>query len=102
MRKVNKIADLIMYSGPNLEELILNASNNGKNITINNLDKGILEVIIEDTVVYDVKVIDSYFYDIDKKLIKHSIILNNKETVIFDKNKEIIKLLRVENNIEVA
>lgn len=88
--------------------MILNASNNGKNITINNLDKGILEVIIEDTVVYDVKVIDSYFYDIDKNLIKQSIILNNKdilnnkETVIFDKYKEIIKLLRVENNIEVA
>lgn len=99
-KSINELASLIMYNGPEIQEVISNAIKNKSNIRTNKLNDGNIELMIESSIVYDVKIVDKYIYDLDEKLIKQSISINGKERIVFDKYKEI--LLKIEEKENIA
>ena len=101
MKEINKIADLIMYSGPTINELLENSKNINK-ITINKLNENKIQVLIENILAYNVKITDKYIYDNNEALIKQSIIINDKEKIIFDKYIEINTIIKQLNKSNVA
>lgn len=99
---INKIADLVMYSGPEIDTLINEASRYGKLSFIQEMGNGRRLLIIEEIVSYKTSVIDKYLYDSNNKLINHSIIINGKESIVFDKQSEILEILNTQLVIKTA
>lgn len=93
---LEKIADLLMYVGPNIELKIREATLSGNNTKIYN-DNGLKRLVIESQLPYKLKVIDTYIYNEDDELIKHTIQVNKKEKVVFNKFSEVNDLLNTLN-----
>lgn len=91
-RIIENVADLLMYSGPNIKEIINNALENGKDFKIEQ-NNGINILIIKAQLPYGIEVTDKYFYNEENQLIKQILYVKNKEKIIFDKYCEATKLL---------
>lgn len=89
----NKIADLIMYSGPEIDILINEANRNGKLSFVQKMENGEKLLVVEEILAYKISIIDKYLYDNNNKLTNHSIIINGKESIVFDKHSEILEIL---------
>ncbi|MES5892929.1 hypothetical protein [Bacillus cereus group sp. RP43] len=89
MKQVLKeITDLLMYKGPNLQELLTDALNEKKEVSVEKRpDMHILKV--QYTIPYNIPVEECYFYNIQDELFKQTININGKSKVIFDKYAEI-------------
>lgn len=87
---LDEIVDLVMYKGPTISELIGKSTDPNNIIITNKMRDGNTEIIIESSIVYNVKIVDKYIYDLDEKLLKQSIVINGKEKVVFDKYEEIL------------
>ena len=86
------IADLLMYSGPSMSEIIKEATEENLRFEISQTSK--LNIIkVTSYIPYEIKVIDSYVFNKDDQLIKHTVKINNKEKVVFDKYGEAAFLL---------
>ena len=95
-KRVDELASLIMYNGPKFQDVLNDAMKNKNIINTNKLKDGNIELIIESSIVYKIKIVDKYIYDLDGKLIKQSILINKKERIIFDKYKEVLLKLEEE------
>lgn len=93
MKRINEVAALIMYNGPTIEEVLSEATFNNCMYTIN-YDNSVTELIVYSIVAYNTPVIDKYYYDESKKLIKQILVVNCKEKLVFDKYGEAIELLK--------
>ncbi|MED0716107.1 hypothetical protein [Aeribacillus composti] len=91
-----------MYSGPNADEIITDAIKNGNYFELlKEQQTTVLKVY--STTAYDIKIVDNYWYNENGELIKQTILINNKEKVIFDKFKEAESmLLELERDLVVA
>lgn len=98
----SKVANLLMYSGPNADEIITDAIKNGNYFELlKEQQTTVLKVY--STTAYDIKIVDNYWYNENGELIKQTILINNKEKVIFDKFKEAESmLLELERDLVVA
>lgn len=94
---LEKIADLLMYIGPNIELKIREATLSGNVAKVYN-ENGLKRLVIESQLPYTLKVIDTYTYNEDDELIKHTIQVNKKEKVLFNKFSEINELLNTVSN----
>ncbi|MGG0511545.1 hypothetical protein [Bacillus pseudomycoides] len=95
---LNEITDLLMYKGPCLQEVLKDALNQNKEISVDKLpEMHILK--IKYTIPYNIPVEECYFYNTQNELFKQTIIINGKSKVIFDKYTEISKKL---TDIELA
>lgn len=90
----NEIADLLMYSGPSIDQVTQKANEDGGKVKVLK-QNGLSIVVVESILPYNLTAIDSYTYNADEELIKHVVKLKNKEKVIFDKFKEINSLLNI-------
>ncbi len=96
MYTIEKIVDFIMYSGPTINELLQNTSDDNS-IHIYFEDK--LTIIeIETILPYKKRIIDQYIYNENSDLIKQYIITKKKKKEVFDKNKEINALLQTKTS----
>lgn len=92
-RNMEDIANLAMYSGPQLNELIKEAQRSENEFKLEHICNGGLKLSVKSQEAYNVKIIDCYIYDSEEKLIKHSIDINGKNKVIFDKYNELRKII---------
>jgi arsenate reductase-like glutaredoxin family protein len=98
-KNIDELANLIMYSGQSIHEVINEAVKSKNSIGTNKFNDGSTELIVESIITYNVKVVDRYIYDLDGKLIKQYISINGKEKLIFDKYKEILSKVEEKENI---
>ena len=84
MDTLKKAAEYLMYKGPTINELIFKVENNDGEYKINNMKDGIM-LEVKSKTSYDLEIIDKYWFNLDKELYKQTIILRNKEKIIFDK-----------------
>jgi hypothetical protein len=98
----SKVANLLMYSGPNINELITDAIKNGNYFELLKEQQTTVLTVYSITA-YDIKIVDKYWFNENGELIKQTILINNKEKVIFDKFKEAESmLLELERGLVVA
>ncbi|MFC3883737.1 hypothetical protein ACFOU2_09590 [Bacillus songklensis] len=89
---LERVADLLMYSGPSISDVIKNAILDGHDFETLQLGKQTV-VQVTSEIPYDIKVLDSYFFNNCGQLIKHIVKVNNKEKIVFDKYSEATALL---------
>ena len=89
---LTEIAHLLMYCGPSIEETISEAIHKGNHFAIV-VNGEITKLSICSTTAYSLSVEDVYFYDVDKKLIKQTLLINGNEKVVFDKYAEVNAIL---------
>lgn len=91
---LNKIVDLLMYKGVTPEELLQQVSQQNHLSLISDLNtKSTRNIIISEKLAFNTCVIDAYVFNYDGDLIKQTITLNGKKTVIFNKYAEAKKML---------
>ncbi|MBB6450827.1 hypothetical protein HNR44_002817 [Geomicrobium halophilum] len=92
MNSLKKAAEYLMYKGPTLNELIFEAENKHAEYIINNLEDGkILKVKSKTS--YNLEIIDKYWFNVDGELYKQTLVMRNKEKIVFDKYREAYALL---------
>lgn len=91
-KRLKKVAHLLIYNGSIIAETINNAIKQGSSYVIQKADQ-LTRLTITSTAAYDTKIKDIYLYNKEGQLIKHTLILNDKATVLFDKYQEAKKLL---------
>lgn len=97
MDNIKEAAEYLMYKGPSLNDLILEAKKNNQEYNVKNTeDDSILEVKTKTS--YDLKIIDRYWFNSDRELYKRTLTMRGKEKVIFDKFKEVRILLETINS----
>lgn len=99
-KNIDELANLIMYSGQSIQEVINEAVKSNNSVCINKLSDGSKELTVESIITYNVKIIDRYIYDLDGKLTKQYISINGKERMVFDKYQEL--LLKIEEKENIA
>lgn len=92
MDNIEKVAKLLMYSGPSAIELIEKAVESNNEFTIATSDK-LTILTIHSVMAYALKVTDVFTYNEQGHLIKQMLIMNGKEKIIFDKFKEASDIL---------
>ena len=100
---LEKAANLLMYSGPKMEDLIRNALLAGNKYEIVKEEE--LKILaVHQTFAYGTEAIDKYYYNGSNELIKQSLYMRDKEKTIFDKYEETRALLIMfdEENILVS
>lgn len=91
--RIKYVAELLMYSGPTLEEIIMDAGQRGLSFDVKKTSNGINILTVTDELPYNLKVKDIYYYDQEQKMIKHLLKINDNIKVIFDKYKEVDNIL---------
>ncbi|WP_047150694.1 hypothetical protein [Aneurinibacillus tyrosinisolvens] len=91
-QKIDKVATLLMYTGPSASEIISAAINNGHEYQVKLTNK-LKIVTVHSTIAYNLAVSDVYTYDTDSKLTKQTLIINGKEKIVFDKYDEATEML---------
>lgn len=84
---IKEVASILMYKGPTMNELIEQIAREGNKFNI--VTEG--STIIIDSISiqpYNLLIRDKYYYNSDEELIRHILVLDNKETVLFDKFSE--------------
>lgn len=94
---IEKAAKILMYTGPNLNELTKDAFRNGHIVVEKNINPRHKIVEIQSRVPYDLLVSDVY-YSYENKIYRHELVVNNKTHILFNKFKDADKAL---NEIEV-
>lgn len=87
MNSVKKAAEYLMYKGPTLNELILEAGGKNFAYTVKNIENDVVLEVKSNTS-YDLEIIDRYWYNSDNELYKQTLTMRDKEKVIFDKYQE--------------
>lgn len=84
---IKEVASILMYKGPTMNELIEQIAREGNKFNI--VTEG-STIIIDATSIqpYNLLIRDKYYYNSDEELIRHILVLDNKETVLFDKFNE--------------
>lgn len=91
-RIVEKVADLLTYSGPSMADLIKKALEEGNDFKVE--QTGELKILkVKFQLPYGIEATDKYFYNSESHLIKQTLCVRNKEKIIFDKYNEAAKLL---------
>ena len=99
---IDEVVNLIVYNGPTIDDIINNAIKDNHKMNIReNIEEGTKELIVKSIVAYGVKIEDIYVYDDKNMLIRQSLIIENKENIIFDRYKEIKNLIYIKNK-EIA
>ena len=99
---IDEVVNLIVYNGPTIDDIINNAIKDNHKMNIReNIEEGTKELIVKSIVAYGVKIEDIYVYDDKNMLIRQSLIIENKENIIFDRYKEINNLIYIKNK-EIA
>ncbi len=91
---IDKVAKLLMYKGPKVSDLIAKAVNDKKQFSFDKLDN-LLCLTIEFNTAYGVLVQDKYIFNNIDELIKQTLIINNKEKIVFDKFHEAKEILQL-------
>lgn len=91
---LEKAANLLMYAGPKMEDLIRNALLAGNKYDIVKEEELII-LSIHQTFAYGTEAIDKYYYNSSNELIKQSLYIRDKEKTIFDKYEETKALLQM-------
>jgi hypothetical protein len=89
---IDKVAKLLMYKGPKISDLIAKTVNEKKQFTIDKLDN-LLCLTIKFNTAYNVHVQDKYIFNSFDEIIKQTLIINNKEKIVFDKYHEAKEIL---------
>lgn len=93
MNPIREVAELLIYEGTSISELIKCASKDGNEVELNT-NNGVTELIIISRAPYDLEIHDIYIFDSEKCLVKQSIKLNEKVQVVFDKFAEVNQILQ--------
>lgn len=91
-KRLKKIAELLLYTGPSIAETISKAITEGSTYSIHKTDE-LTRLTVTSRAAYDTKIKDIYLYNNEDQLIKHTLVLSDKTTVLFDKYQEARKLL---------
>ncbi|KFL44566.1 hypothetical protein CH76_01800 [Lysinibacillus sp. BF-4] len=86
---LNKIVDLLMYQGVTPEELLHQVSQqNHLSLISDSSSKSTRNIIISEKLAFNTSVVDAYVFNYDGDLIKQTVTINGKNTVIFNKYAE--------------
>lgn len=92
MNPIREVAELLIYKGPSIEELIDAARQVGHEVDLK-MECGMAKLIIQSKAAYDLRIQDIYIFDSDGHLIKQLLKMNDKVKTIFDKYKEANQIL---------
>lgn len=93
IKKIKEIAELLLYYGPDIEQLKDKAISEGKDYSVVNAD-GLKTLKIDSVLPYNLNVTDIYVYNSEKQLIKQVLVIGDKKEIVFDKYKEAEKLIQ--------
>lgn len=96
---IDKVAQLLMYKGPKISDLIAKAVIEGKQFTFDKHNEQTV-LTINFNSAYNTNVQDIYYYNTDDELIKQTLVINNKQSIIFDKYKDAKELIEKINLTE--
>ncbi|HCJ56064.1 MAG TPA: hypothetical protein DHV55_00750 [Clostridiaceae bacterium] len=99
--KIKDVVSLLLYRGPDISDLILEAINEEKEYTIEIKD-GLTILKIYSALVYDLKIADIFIYNDERQLIKQVLLIGDKEKIIFDKFQEAAYLIDNFKNTSIA
>lgn len=99
--KLEEVVDILMYYGPSKEEIIQSAKSTGSKWSEGCYNGQLQYINVIEYLPFNTTVIDNYIFNSENQLIKHILIINGKETVIFDKFVEASELLKSLNSQKV-
>jgi len=98
---IEYVAKLLMYRGPQIDEMIRNAVASGNEYSV--IDEvDCKKLRIKSIGPYNLVIEDVFYYNLDQELIKQTLFLNGRETVIFDKFYEAMVALKLYENSFLA
>lgn len=85
---IKDVAALLMYKGPDINEIIQEAVSAGAHYETEALAAGAVKLTVSSTTAYDLVIVDTYYYNSDNELTRQTLFVNGKEKVVFDKYQE--------------
>lgn len=89
---IDKVAQLLMYKGPKISDLIAKAVTEEKQFSFDN-NNGQTVLTVNSNLAYNTNVQDIYYYNAEDELIKQVLVINNKQNIVFDKYKDARELI---------